>query len=313
MRDIGAFLAATPWATARVELLPSDASNRRYSRLFLDSKTAMLADAPPPVEATKPFADIARLLQSLNLAAPHILAEDHEQGFLLLEDFGTTTYTIALRDTLADEQRLYQLALDVLKHLQQQAIPADAVPPYNMQRLLQEVGLYTEWVHPNGAAVQESWLALWQDLLKDYTAPQVPISDVLVLRDYHIDNLMWRPNETGLHQCGLLDFQDALMGHPAYDVASLLQDARRDIPYAFAAEMLKYYGNTAPDFMNAYYVLATQRAFKIVGIFERLSKRDNKHHYRQHLPRVWGYIHENLKQPLLAPVTAWLAKHAVSP
>jgi aminoglycoside/choline kinase family phosphotransferase len=225
-----------------------------------------------------------------------------------LEDFGEDTYTRLLQQDPTQETVLYSLAIDVLQYLHQQPLPKN-VPVYDAALLWREVELYIDWALPETAdkeTLRASWQALWQPLLAPYTTPQT-----LVLRDYHVDNLMLLPHKTGLQQCGLLDFQDAVVGHPAYDVVSLLQDARRDVSPQLTTAMLAHYGNNTADFLNAYSILGTQRAFKIVGIFNRLQKRDGKGHYLHHLPRVWHWIHLNCEQPILAPLKAWLEGNRV--
>lgn len=297
------FLATTAFAGASEHSLKSDASFRRYSRLTLGNSTALLMDAPPDKESTTAFHQIADILHAYQLTPPQILAADHEHGFLLLEDFGDDTYTQLLQKDPAQETALYSLAIDVLKYLHQQPCPQN-VPQYDAALLWREAELFIDWALPATAdkeTLRASWKTLWQPLLAPYTNPQT-----LVLRDYHVDNLMLLPHKTGLQQCGLLDFQDAVVGHPAYDVVSLLQDARRDISPQLTTAMLAHYGNNTADFLNAYSILGTQRAFKIVGIFNRLQKRDGKGHYLHHLPRVWHWIRLNCEQPALAPVKAWL-------
>jgi aminoglycoside/choline kinase family phosphotransferase len=304
------FLEKSPFRGAREHSLKSDASFRHYSRLTLGNRTALLMDAPPDKESTTAFHQIADILHAYQLTPPQILAADHQHGFLLLEDFGDDTYTQLLQQDPAQETALYSLAIDVLQYLHQHPCPQN-VPPYDAALLWREVELFIDWALPATAdkttdkeTLRASWQALWQPLLAPYTNPQT-----LVLRDYHVDNLMLLPHKIGLQQCGLLDFQDAVAGHPAYDVVSLLQDARRDISPQLTETMLARYGNTSADFLNAYYILGTQRAFKIVGIFNRLHQRDGKGHYLHHLPRVWHWIRLNCEQPILAPVKAWLEEN----
>ena len=311
-----AFILAQGWGAATVQRLPGDASFRRYSRLSLDGATAMLMDAPPPQENVTPFLTVASLLQQAGLAAPQILAADSAEGFLLLEDFGDATYTRILAAEPEAETPLYQLATDVLIHLHQQptSLFRNSLPPYDSERLLTEVSLFPDWAIPEALRTPQlraSWLWLWQDLLASVSDCRA----VLVHRDYHIDNLMRLPGRQGVQQCGLLDFQDALAGHPAYDVVSLVQDARRDIAPALVEETLTRYlaafPATDPEaFRAACRLLGTQRAFKIVGIFNRLHIRDGKPQYLRHLPRVWRLIRQNIAAgPELAPLRDWWDAH----
>ena len=325
-----AFISAHGWGAATVQRLPGDASFRRYSRLVrqsaqegeggnrqLNSSAAMLMDAPPPQENVRPFLTVAQLLQEAGLSAPRILAADAEQGFLLLEDFGDATFTRVLAAEPDAEQALYQLAIDTLIHLHRQPthLFRDHLPAYDSERLLTEVSLFPDWAIPEALRTPQL-RASWQDLWADLLAPVSDSRAVLVHRDYHIDNLMRLEGRKGVQHCGLLDFQDALAGHPAYDVVSLLQDARRDVAPAFAEHLLTRYlagfpGIDPEAFHAACRLLGTQRAFKIVGIFNRLHRRDGKPQYLRHLPRVWGLIVRNLaEEPELAPLRDWWDAHS---
>jgi aminoglycoside/choline kinase family phosphotransferase len=311
-----AFLRAHGWNTAAITRLPGDASFRRYSRLTRNGTTAMLMDAPPPQENVTPFLTVARLLHAARLSVPQILAADVADGFLLLEDFGDATFTRVLATEPDAEGALYRLAIDVLIHLHQQppALFQNTLPPYDRERLLTEVSLFHDWAIPEtlrSPPLRAAWLGIWEDLL----APVADSRAVLVHRDYHIDNLMRLPGRAGVAQCGLLDFQDALAGHPAYDVISLLQDARRDLAPALVEEMFTRYVVAFPAldpvaFRAACRILGTQRAFKIIGIFHRLHRRDGKPQYLRHLPRVWNLIRQNLAEgPELAPLADWWTRH----
>ena len=314
---IAAFLAARGWGDAVRQKLPGDASFRRYVRLLRGAKQAMLMDAPPPQEDVRPFLSIARLLHGLGLSAPRIEAEDAEAGLLLLEDFGDDTYTRLLAAG-TEEAALYALAVDVLIALNRRfaAAAAPALPPYDEQRLLAEAALLVDWYLPaatgipTDAALRETYLALWRSLLP--LARDVP--ETLVLRDYHVDNLMRLAGRGGIASVGLLDFQDAVLGPISYDLVSLLEDARRDVPVALAAAMRARFLAAFPDldraaFARSYAVLGAQRNSKIVGIFTRLCVRDGKPHYLAHIPRVWRLIEEDLRHPDLAPVKDWLDRH----
>jgi aminoglycoside/choline kinase family phosphotransferase len=314
--EIAAFLDAAGWGKAERKPLAGDASFRRYDRLRDGKQRAVLMDAPPPHEDVRPFLKIAGLLHGIELSAPRILARDETTGLLLLEDLGDGTYTRLLADG-AEETALYALAIDVLCHLQQRFDPAAAVlPPYDEARLLTEAALLVDWFLPaaTGAAtaaeLREEYLACWRQVLP-HAAGAAP---TLVLRDYHVDNLLLLPEREGIAACGLLDFQDAVLGPGSYDVVSLLEDARRDVAPALAAAMLERYLAAFPGidraaFMASYAVLGAQRSCKIVGIFTRLCVRDGKPGYLKHLPRVWRLIEQDLRHPALAPVANWLARH----
>lgn len=314
--EIAAFLGAAGWGRAERRPLAGDASFRRYERLRLDEKRAVLMDAPPPQEDVRPFLAVAAMLHRLGLSAPAILARDEAAGLLLLEDLGDGTYTRLLAEG-ADETALYALAIDVLIHLQRRFDPLTAVlPPYDETRLLNEAALLVDWFLPvaGEAPVASEWredyLAAWRQVLP--AAMGAPVT--LVLRDYHVDNLLLLPERQAVAACGLLDFQDAVIGPASYDVVSLLEDARRDVSPSLAATMMERYlagfpGIDRARFMASYAVLGAQRNCKIVGIFTRLWKRDGKPQYLQHIPRVWRLIEHDLRHPALAPIADWLRRH----
>jgi aminoglycoside/choline kinase family phosphotransferase len=314
------FLARAGWGDAARGKLAGDASFRRYDRLRRGAEAAVLMDAPPPMEDVRPFLNIARVLQGLGLSSPRILAEDVEHGFLLLEDFGDSTYTRLLQGG-ADETALYALAIDALIALHRRFDPASAppIPRYDETRLLNEAALLVDWYlpaltgRPTEPARREEYLEIWRRVLpKAAGAPTT-----LVLRDYHVDNLMRLPGREGVAACGLLDFQDAVIGAASYDLVSLLEDARRDVPAALAASMLDRYFAAFPSldrdaFMASYAVLGAQRNCKIIGIFTRLCVRDGKPHYLQHIARVWRLLEGDVRHPALAEVREWLER-AVPP
>jgi len=314
MAALDRFRAAAGWGAAERRLLAGDASFRKYHRLTAaDGTAAVLMDAPPPQEDVRPFVKIARHLGGLGLSAPRILAEDAEQGFLLLEDLGDDTYTRLLARG-ADEAALYGLAIDALVALHRATPPGD-VPPYDDDRLLTEAALLTDWFLPavGGAvsgAARESYAAAWRRVFP--VARAVP--DTLVLRDYHVDNLMRLDGRPGVAACGLLDFQDAVIGPVTYDLMSLMEDARRDIEPSLVAEMRARYLDQMPAVDAAaldasWAVLAAQRHAKVIGIFTRLCKRDGKDGYLCHLPRLWRLLEAALAHPALDEVRAWFDAH----
>ena len=312
--QLAAFLAAAGWGDAKRGPLAGDASFRRYDRLERGSERAVLMDAPPPQEDVRPFLAVAALLHRLGLSAPRILAQDEVRGLLLLEDLGDDTYTRLLAAG-HDETQLYALAVDVLCHLQHRFDPAGVVlPPYDEARLLAEAALLVDWFLPAiglrpSDAIRADYLARWRAVLPRAAGA----ATTLVLRDYHVDNLLLLSGRTGVAACGLLDCQDAVIGPASYDLVSLLEDARRDVSRALAAAMLERYFAAFPAidsaaFMASYAVLGVQRSCKIVGIFTRLCVRDGKSFYLRHIPRVWGWIADGLAHPALAPVAEWLAR-----
>jgi aminoglycoside/choline kinase family phosphotransferase len=315
---IEAFLTREGWAEARRTALTRDASFRRYHRLEESGRQAMLMDAPPPQEDIGPFLDIARHLSALGYSAPKILGEDREAGFILLEDFGDSTFTRLLAAG-ADETALYILATDVLIDLHQkpaaEAIPEN-LPSYDFGKLLAEAALLTDWFVPaaigkelSASEVQE-YQALWSAILS--IANSIP--DTLVLRDYHVDNLMRLDGRVGFAACGLLDFQDAVAGPGTYDLVSLIEDARRDVSPATAAAVTAHYLAAFPDldpddFGRSMAILGAQRHAKVIGIFVRLCVRDGKPIYLDHIPRVWRLLEAACRHPDLTPIKEWLDDH----
>jgi len=303
-----AFLARNGWGNARILPLAGDASFRRYFRVVEPTRQAVLMDAPPPHEDPRPFVAIAEYLTAAGFAAPSILAQDMAQGLVLLEDFGDLRMREFLDVAPEDEAAIYERAIDLLIDLHE--VPAAAVPPYDREVYLREVALVTEWYCPAmGLSVDEpGYVAAWEQVLPIVEAAVA--SPVTVLRDYHAENIMLLPDRDRSRGLGLLDFQDALAGHPAYDLVSLLQDARRDVPPAIERAMLDRYiavTGAGADFEAAYHVLGAQRNAKIVGIFTRLWKRDGKPRYLDYLPRMWGLLERDLAHPALAPVAQWFA------
>ena len=307
------FLERSGWGGAARAPLAGDASFRRYERLRHGGRKAVLMDAQPETEDIRPFLAVARHLKRFGYSAPAVLAADAGQGLALLEDLGEESYSRVL-DENGDEEVLYGLAVDLLADLYRRPAPAD-LPPYDDARLLEEANLLTDWYLPalSGSpppqGIKMEYQALWRGLF-----PLARVEpEVMVLRDYHADNLMRLPGRRGLARVGLLDFQDAVRGPAAYDLVSLLEDARRDVPPELAERMIRrYLGATGADeqaLRTAYAVLGAQRNAKIVGIFTRLWKRDGKAAYLDLIPRVWGLLERDVEHPALAPVKAWLERH----
>ena len=281
---IAAFLAESGCDGLEPVPLAGDASFRRYYRVGGNSRCAVLMDAPPPQEDVVPFIKVSRFLRRLGFSAPEVYAEDRTRGFLLIEDFGDDTYT-RLLDRGVDEPALYGLAVDTLIELQQavKVHGTPALPAYDAARLLAEAVLLVDWYasaalgEPLAAGPREEYLNLWQMLLPYAALPD----DTLVLRDYHVDNLMLLPDRSGVQGCGLLDFQDAVCGPPSYDLVSLLEDARRDVPAELRRQMTERYLAAFPAvdraaFLRSAAILAAQRNCKILGIFTRLWRRDGQ-------------------------------------
>ncbi|HWK37137.1 aminoglycoside phosphotransferase family protein [Sphingomonas sp.] len=298
------FLARAGWGDAKILPLAGDASFRRYFRAVAPGRSAVLMDAPPPHEDPRPFIAVAEWLTAHGFAAPEIYARDLDLGLVLIEDFGDARMREIADAAPESELRLYEQAVDILVALAGQG-PA-GLAPYDPAVLHREAALVPEWYAPAvGLAVDaDGFRAAWDAVFHlTLGGPRVP-----VLRDYHAENIMLIEHGARKGLMGLLDFQDALDGHPAYDLVSLLQDARRDVHPELEKALLDRYLRTTgagQDFVDAYHVLGAQRNSKIVGIFTRLWQRDGKPRYPSLCPRVWRYLNHDLEQPVLAPVKAW--------
>jgi len=337
------FLAQSGFGVARRHPLAGDASTRRYERVWLNDRSAVLMDAPrrpdgPPLrhglaysaiahlaEDVKPFVAMARGLRDRGFSAPDIVAADLSEGLLIVEDLGNEGMVTPAGEPI--EER-YAAAVDVLLALHQQALPAGLrvaprvehwLPAYDLDAFLVELELLLQWYLPHcgaslGSGANSQFHTLWGEALRAVTeAPQT-----WVLRDFHSPNLMWLAERSGIARVGLLDFQDAVMGAAAYDLVSLLQDARVDIAESMEMALLSRYVvgrmTATPDFRAApflalYAMLGAQRATKILGIFARLDRRDGKPQYLRHLPRLRGYLSRSLAHPTLEPLRAWYARN----
>ena len=301
------FLAASGWGGAEILPLAGDASFRRYFRVVHGNRSAVLMDAPPPHEDPRPFIAVAEWLIGRGLSAPEILARDLHTGLLLLGDFGSARLRETLDRDPHRERELYAMATDVLVHLHGHP-PMPGLKPHGIEQWLDELQLFIDWYCPAvGAEVDaEAYRAAWREVLEPVATDG--LGPVTVLRDYHAENIMLVDGRDGIAHFGLLDFQDALAGHPAYDLASVLEDARRDVSPEIESAMLEHYvaaTGKGEAFTRAYWALAAQRNTRILGVFTRLWKRDNKPHYTQFQPRMWGLLERDLAQPGLEPVREW--------
>ncbi|MBV8472574.1 MAG: tRNA (adenosine(37)-N6)-threonylcarbamoyltransferase complex ATPase subunit type 1 TsaE [Hyphomicrobiales bacterium] len=342
-RATDALLRQAGWDEARRDYLVGDASVRAYERLTMgDGRTAILMIAPPRpdgpiVRYGKPYAAIAKLspdiraylavgegLRALGYSTPRVYAHSVADGLALIEDFGAVT----VADERGPNSARYAEATALLADLHARSLPPElpvddetyALPVYDVDAMLIEVELALDWYAPavervmpsSGARAQ--FYALWRDLLGPILAQPV----TWTLRDYHSPNLHWLENRAGLHRLGLIDFQDAVLGPPAYDLASLLQDARVDVSDDLELRLLAFYTRLraaadsafdAEGFAASYAVMAAQRATKILGIFTRLDRRDGKPQYLRHLPRIQRRLAKNLAHPLLQPLRSWYQTH----
>ena len=306
-RSIAAFVAASGWSNATRQRIAGDASNRAYDRLTRpDGSTTILMDAPPERgEDVRPFMRIAKHLSSAGLSAPEIYEADAENGLLLIEDFGDTLFARLIADDPALTRPLYTAACDVLLKLRQ--MPPPDLAQCDAEWLTSMVDPVFGWYAGiEGADAMAQFTPLFRPLAEE-AARQKP---VLMLRDYHVENLILLPDRKGVRRVGILDFQDAMLAHPAYDLVSILQDARRDVDTTTERQMLDYYigqtADAAEDFLRDYAILGLQRNLRIVGVFARLCLRDGKAHYVDMIPRVWGYVERNLAHPALAGLAPFL-------
>jgi tRNA threonylcarbamoyl adenosine modification protein YjeE len=335
-----------PWNEAVAAYLQGDASARAYARLDSNGDKAILMDQPrqpdgPPIrnglpysrisqlaEDVHPFVAVASALREAGLSAPEIYGSDLDGGFLLLEDFGDRVFGQEVANG-ADQAELWRAATEALLVLSTLPVP-DAialpggnihhVPPQDRNVLGIEVELLPDWywpaIHgkPIPSVVRNEFLEIWERIFARLASERKG----WVLRDFHSPNLVWLPDREGFRRAGLLDFQDALLGSLAYDLVSLLQDARLDVPAALEDELLTYYLRMraaieptfdAEGFRFAYAALGVQRNTKILGIFARLAMRDGKRAYLRHIPRIWRYVTRGLAHSDLADLRGWFDRH----
>ena len=303
------FLASAGWPGADHVPLAADASFRRYERVTRPGDRAVLMDAPPDREDVRPFIRIADRLSALGFSAPRLLAEDTAAGFLLLEDLGDATFS-RLMDGGEEALPLYELATDVLIDLHRTPA-ADAVPRgtavYTDALLLTEALLFTEWYLPavSGQSAPAAAVTAYRDVWTELLPLARDVPDTLVLRDFHVDNLMRIAGRAGTAACGLLDFQDAVEGPVSYDFVSLVEDARRDVDDGMRATTRDRYLAAFPSldadaFDLSCVILGAQRHCKVLGIFTRLRDRDGKDAYLHHVPRLWRLLERATAHPSLA-------------
>ncbi|HMQ57371.1 MAG TPA: phosphotransferase, partial [Rhizobiaceae bacterium] len=334
---IRGFLAAHGWGDANRLFLFGDASMRAYETATLAGETRVVMNSPrqpdgPPVRDGKPYNQIAHLAESVTpfvavgralkaqgFSAPVIHAADLDAGILMVEHLGGEGILDPERRPIPER---YHASVNLLAELHQhrwpKALPVEGagehiVADYDRGAMQIEVALLTDWYlpgmtgRPASDAARESFVALWDRLIDRLASAE----KTLVLRDYHSPNILWRDDRGGLDRIGLIDFQDAMIGPAAYDVASLAQDARATVPAALEHELVERYvaarggGFDRDAFLEEYAILAAQRATKILGIFVRLNLRDGKPGYLQHLPRMQAYLARCLAHPVLAEYKAW--------
>lgn len=317
--NLESFLNACGWAEAQRLPLAGDASSRRYDRLVrLDGAKAVLMDAPPEKgEDIAPFVRIGQHLSGLGFSAPKIMAQDAEHGFLLIEDLGDALYARVAQDNPATETEIYCAAVDLLCDLHRHPVPTD-INLYDPALMTDLAGLAFDWYLPAATgAADDTAKARFSDLFASLLREHAQANDVLILRDYHAENLLWLPDRSGVARVGLLDFQDAMAGHPAYDLISLLEDARRDVSPTLCAQLMDRYIAQTEQPTEAFHcaasVIAAQRNLRIVGVFARLCCRDGKAGYVDLLPRVWAHLMQDLSHPALSDVKELIVTHLPAP
>ncbi|WP_170468186.1 aminoglycoside phosphotransferase family protein [Ruegeria arenilitoris] len=303
-----ALIAQTPWANAQHAPLAGDASNRKYERLTDPDtgKTAVLMDSPPDkMGNVDDFVRVAQYLLSLGLSAPEIYAEDSHYGFLLLEDLGDDLFARVLEQTPEKERELYAAATDVLVDLHNAATLS--LPSYDPSLMTELAALsFTKYAQAILGTHDTDARNRFENRFSDILHRETSGSKTVVLRDYHAENLIWLPDRTGVKRVGLLDFQSAMLGHPAYDLVSLLQDVRRYVSPGTEMQMVNRYiaatGMNDHDFRTAYAVLGAQRNLRILGVFARLATEYGKPGYIDLIPATWSHLMRDLEHPALVSV-----------
>jgi tRNA threonylcarbamoyl adenosine modification protein YjeE len=348
LKSLREFLDGAGYAEASRRRMPGDASTRSYARLIRDDGVVILMNSPRRPDGGKsyatavhlaedvnPFVAIARGLSERGFSAPAIHHADLDNGFLVTEDFGIVGFIEG--DPPRPIAERYQAATDMLAALHQQALPETlpltpqtsyAIPLFDTDALMVEIGLMVEWYLPDRNAplaepARAAFVAMWRELLdKAATEPKTQVLQTWALRDFHSPNLIWLEDRAGIAKVGIIDFQDTVLAPAAYDLVSLLQDARIDVPEQLELVLLTRYikarlaadGDFNPaHFAELYALMSAQRNTKLLGIFARLNRRDGKPQYLRHLPRIWTYLNRSLAHPALAGLREWYAANVPPP
>ncbi len=315
------FLRECGWSAAAREVLAGDASNRSYERLYddEDNQSVVLMKTPPEAASSvKAFVKVTKILQGFGLSVPKTIHCDYENGLLLIEDLGDALFARICSDHSTMEQQIYEVAIDLLVVLHSHPVPA-GLPFYDIATYRREAMLLVQWYLPavTGGPVSKALTDQFDNLIADCCEKIPQAQQVLVLRDFHAENLLWLPERSATNRIGLLDYQDALIGNPAYDIMSLLEDARRHTADKLQRDMKRRYldatGHQEAAFGMSYSILGMQRNLKILGIFMRLCTRDGKFTYLDLLPRVWRHIQRDLSHPALSEMRQWVNKHVPEP
>ena len=290
--------------------LKNDASKRKYYRFTSNNKEFLLMDSSLEKKSLENFIEISKWLKSNHLTSPEIFIKDENLGLLIIEDFGNNKYSILCKEEKKKKNFYYKEAIKLLTSLSEKKKP-DFIKDYNYDILKGELDLYIKWelnIKKNKKAFKD-WDRIWSILLKNISYKKTCV----VLRDFHVDNIFYLRNRSKLEKVGLIDFQDSLIGHPAYDLVSLLQDVRAFLSFEEQDNFYNYYKKNAKikqdEFKYAYLVLGTQRLFKIIGIFKKLAIKQGKINYLRYLPRTKKLIKYNLRSPIFNELKIWLKIH----
>ena len=293
-----------------ITLLKNDASKRIYYRFNNYKKNILLMDSSLEKKTINKFILISNWLIENNFSAPSIYIKDKAHGLLLLEDFGITKFSIILKRNKNKKLYYYKKAIDTLINLSKKK-PPSFLKSYNKKTYVKELNLFLIWhlnYKDNNEGVNE-WNAIWKNLLKKIDKNHTS----LVLRDYHIDNIFYLAKRKKIKDIGLIDYQDALIGHPSYDLVSLLQDVRTFISQKDQKYLYNYYLSKTKynlkEFRQTYLILGTQRLIKIIGIFKRLTLQENNKAYMKFLPRTFKLLFENLQDPIFSDLKEWMEKY----
>ncbi len=294
--------------------MPGDAGMRSYYRVWADGKSYVVMDCPPSYANVQSFINVAKFLLENDFSAPQIIEQDAEQGFLIIEDFGTISIKNHLEETkgnIQERRGAYCLIIDLLCSLQKvECLPG--LRYFDNELLCKEVELFVDWYIPHAYNRElkmhefDEFIEIWQNVL----AKQVAMPNCLVLRDYHLENMMYLQERGSFRKIGLLDFQDALCGSPVYDLVSVLEDARFDVPRQLALDLVDYFAKKKEldkeGVLRNYHILGAQRNCRILGVFSRKYIRDNDDSYLKYIPRIQKYLEYDLSHSDLLPVREWL-------
>jgi len=290
--------------------LKNDASNRYYYRGFIDKKSFLIMDSSLEKESLVNFVKISKWLQNNNYSSPKIYSKNLEKGYCALEDFGDYKFSKIKKSDLIDK---YKLTIDLLISLSCNK-PPEELKFYSESIFMEELNIFINWFLYYNKIKDSSVILSWNTIWKDYLGKTLNYKKkVLILRDFHIDNLFWLNDREGIKKIGLIDYQDALLGHPCYDLVSLIQDVRINLSDNIREILYNYYTSKMNldkhQFEETYYILGTQRLVKIIGVFYRLKYLYKKNSYMKYIPRTWLLLKKNLNYPGLKFIKKWFDKY----